>query len=80
MTSRLPPCPKVGDFGISKVLDGTADLAHTAVGTPYYLSPEVLIPPLPVGAQTPSSPTPYYLSPEVVRHGQSGIYPPRWPS
>ena len=33
---------KVGDFGISKVLDGTADLAHTAVGTPYYLSPEVV--------------------------------------
>ena len=33
---------KVGDFGISKVLDGTAELAHTAVGTPYYLSPEVV--------------------------------------
>lgn len=33
---------KVGDFGISKVLDGTADLATTAVGTPYYLSPEVV--------------------------------------
>ena len=33
---------KVGDFGISKVLDGTAALATTAVGTPYYLAPEVI--------------------------------------
>lgn len=33
---------KVGDFGISKVLDGTSALATTAVGTPYYLAPEVI--------------------------------------
>jgi NIMA (never in mitosis gene a)-related kinase len=30
---------KIGDFGISKVLDNTS--ANTFVGTPYYLSPEV---------------------------------------
>jgi NIMA (never in mitosis gene a)-related kinase len=30
---------KIGDFGISKVLDNTS--AKTFVGTPYYLSPEV---------------------------------------
>jgi NIMA (never in mitosis gene a)-related kinase len=30
---------KIGDFGISKVLDSTS--AKTFVGTPYYLSPEV---------------------------------------
>jgi hypothetical protein len=35
---------KVGDFGISKVLEGegTARLAKTAVGTPYYLAPELV--------------------------------------
>eukprot|EP00118_Oscarella_pearsei_P008413 m.43111 g.43111 ORF g.43111 m.43111 type:complete len:451 (+) comp33415_c0_seq5:784-2136(+) len=32
---------KVGDFGISKVLDNTLDMAQTCVGTPYYLSPEL---------------------------------------
>eukprot|EP00854_Cymbomonas_tetramitiformis_P029753 gene29753-37103_t len=31
---------KVGDFGVAKVLEGTMQLATTAVGTPYYLSPE----------------------------------------
>jgi len=30
---------KIGDFGISKVLEGSS--AKTFVGTPYYLSPEV---------------------------------------
>ena len=32
---------KLGDFGVSKVLDGTAMLAQTTIGTPYYLSPEI---------------------------------------
>lgn len=26
---------QLGDFGISKVLNGTADLASTCIGTPY---------------------------------------------
>ena len=33
---------KVGDFGISKVLDSTAQLARTTIGTPYYLAPELI--------------------------------------
>lgn len=33
---------KVGDFGISRVLQNTCDCAHTFVGTPYYLSPELV--------------------------------------
>ena len=32
---------KLGDFGISRVLQHTYDLAQTAIGTPYYLSPEI---------------------------------------
>lgn len=32
---------KLGDFGISRTLTGTIELAHTAIGTPYYLSPEI---------------------------------------
>ena len=32
---------KVGDFGISKSLSHTLDLATTAIGTPHYLSPEI---------------------------------------
>ncbi|KAK9809093.1 hypothetical protein WJX72_009300 [[Myrmecia] bisecta] len=32
---------KLGDFGVSKVLNSTYQLAGTAVGTPYYLSPEI---------------------------------------
>ncbi len=32
---------KLGDFGISKVLESTNDFAKTSLGTPYYLSPEV---------------------------------------
>jgi NIMA (never in mitosis gene a)-related kinase len=32
---------KLGDFGISKFLECTGDFAKTALGTPYYLSPEI---------------------------------------
>jgi NIMA (never in mitosis gene a)-related kinase len=32
---------KVGDFGIARVLQSTYDCAKTAIGTPYYLSPEI---------------------------------------
>jgi NIMA (never in mitosis gene a)-related kinase len=32
---------KMGDFGISRVLQHTYDCARTAIGTPYYLSPEI---------------------------------------
>ena len=32
---------KVGDFGISRVLENTLAEAQTVVGTPYYMSPEV---------------------------------------
>lgn len=33
---------KLGDFGISKVLSGTHQAAQTVVGTPYYISPEIV--------------------------------------
>ncbi len=41
---------KIGDFGISKILENTngifyfynLDLGNTVVGTPYYLSPEII--------------------------------------
>ncbi|NXV01497.1 NEK5 kinase, partial [Cettia cetti] len=32
---------KLGDFGIARQLSSTTELAHTCVGTPYYLSPEI---------------------------------------
>ncbi|XP_040904816.1 NIMA-related kinase 12 [Toxotes jaculatrix] len=32
---------KLGDFGISRVMNSTADMASTCVGTPSYLSPEL---------------------------------------
>merc|ERR1719456_938979 len=32
---------KMGDFGIAKVLECTAQCAQTQIGTPYYLSPEI---------------------------------------
>ena len=33
---------KLGDFGIARVLNSTAEMAATVVGTPYYLSPEMV--------------------------------------
>ncbi|XP_044139477.1 serine/threonine-protein kinase Nek5 isoform X8 [Bufo gargarizans] len=33
--------PKLGDFGIARMLNNTMELARTCVGTPYYLSPEI---------------------------------------
>lgn len=32
---------KLGDFGVSKILEHTNDSAHTVIGTPLYMSPEV---------------------------------------
>lgn len=32
---------KIGDFGISKQLENTVQLANTSLGTPFYLSPEI---------------------------------------
>jgi len=33
---------KLGDFGIARVLSNTRSRAKTVVGTPYYLSPEII--------------------------------------
>ncbi|XP_072139417.1 serine/threonine-protein kinase Nek11 isoform X1 [Mobula birostris] len=33
---------KIGDFGVSRLLMGSCDLATTFTGTPYYMSPELL--------------------------------------
>jgi len=33
---------KIGDFGISRILMSNSEMATTFVGTPYYMSPEVL--------------------------------------
>lgn len=33
---------KMGDFGIARVLNNTKENAKTMVGTPYYLSPEIV--------------------------------------
>lgn len=33
---------KLGDFGVSKCLSFTLDQAKTVIGTPYYLSPEIV--------------------------------------
>lgn len=33
---------KLGDFGIARVLNFTHEKAKTMVGTPYYLSPEIV--------------------------------------
>ena len=31
---------KIGDFGVSRVLDATLENANTMIGTPFYMSPE----------------------------------------
>lgn len=33
---------KLGDFGIARVMASTSEMAATVVGTPYYLSPEIV--------------------------------------
>ena len=33
---------KLGDFGIARILSNTREKAKTVVGTPYYLSPEII--------------------------------------
>lgn len=33
---------KLGDFGIARILNRTMEKARTVVGTPYYLSPEII--------------------------------------
>ena len=33
---------KLGDFGMSKLLETEAQMAQTVVGTPYYMSPELI--------------------------------------
>lgn len=33
---------KLGDFGIAKILSNTYEKLETIVGTPYYLSPEIV--------------------------------------
>ena len=33
---------KLGDFGIARILNKTFEKARTVVGTPYYLSPEII--------------------------------------
>jgi len=33
---------KLGDFGVARVMNNTKDLAATVIGTPYYLSPEIV--------------------------------------
>ena len=31
----------MGDLGIARVLEGSCDLAHTVIGTPFFMSPEL---------------------------------------
>ena len=33
---------KLGDFGIAKILNATNQQANTVLGTPYYISPEIV--------------------------------------
>lgn len=33
---------KIGDFGISKILNATGEQSKTMTGTPFYLAPEIV--------------------------------------
>lgn len=33
---------KLGDFGLARILNENSEFAHTQVGTPYYMSPELI--------------------------------------
>ena len=33
---------KIGDFGVARVMENTIAKARTVVGSPYYLSPEII--------------------------------------
>lgn len=35
-------CVKIGDFGVARLLEHTLSKARTVVGSPYYLSPEII--------------------------------------
>ena len=35
-------CVKIGDFGVARILENTYARAKTVVGSPYYLSPEII--------------------------------------
>lgn len=37
-----PPLSQVGDFGLAKELGSASKFAHTNVGTPFYMSPEMI--------------------------------------
>ena len=34
---------RIGDFGVSKELDNSSNMASTSLGTPYYLPPEICV-------------------------------------
>jgi NIMA (never in mitosis gene a)-related kinase len=33
----------VGDFGVTRLLEHTQDLAQSTIGTPYYVAPEICL-------------------------------------